>query len=422
MATSQEFGDQVVANASDYAAQEFSQGTESGVGSMPWWAQASEDAPGIGTSILAAGWRGSNTIVGGGWNERNTAQNSFRRHRTITFGGRRPGREIDTSTFRGQVRASAYYNNPFRSRNWGRFGSQDIFHGDINKSYSPFQAAARAGNWGARKIAGDGALGAALRAEGGGNFVERGMIARLSAAGRVENMSSRAFAGSQRNVANMLLGNDLSPQHVGAIRNLNQAGMASALRMQAGAVGGFVQGAQRANNLGDLAAGTKSGLYTRSASVGAEAAMRWTGELAGKGVNYSGRGVSGAMRFVGSSAVKGGMAGAGKATAIAAGRFAATRVATYGIPVLGQALLVKDLIKLTAGLVGNMAKGTVRIAADAFKSYSGNFSTGPMQGGFRDNDVARTTRQRGVMAIANSQLNARSVLGSEAGVMASHFG
>jgi hypothetical protein len=42
--------------------------------------------------------------------------------------------------------------------------------------------------------------------------------------------------------------------------------------------------------------------------------------------------------------------------------------------------------------------------------------------GYKDTEVAATSRARGVMAIQNSQLNARSALGSEASMMAAHFG
>jgi hypothetical protein len=42
--------------------------------------------------------------------------------------------------------------------------------------------------------------------------------------------------------------------------------------------------------------------------------------------------------------------------------------------------------------------------------------------GFKDNEVAATSRSRGVMAIQNSRLNARSSLGSEGAMMAAHFG
>jgi hypothetical protein len=42
--------------------------------------------------------------------------------------------------------------------------------------------------------------------------------------------------------------------------------------------------------------------------------------------------------------------------------------------------------------------------------------------GYNDTEAAATSRARGVMAIQNSRLNARSMLGSEAGMMAAHFG
>jgi hypothetical protein len=42
--------------------------------------------------------------------------------------------------------------------------------------------------------------------------------------------------------------------------------------------------------------------------------------------------------------------------------------------------------------------------------------------GYKDNEVAATSRARGVMAIQNSRLNARSLLGSEGAMMHAHFG
>jgi hypothetical protein len=72
--------------------------------------------------------------------------------------------------------------------------------------------------------------------------------------------------------------------------------------------------------------------------------------------------------------------------------------------------------------IGKMAVGGINFAKDAMKSMQGTINK-PMFGtGFKDNEVAATSRARGVMAIQNSRLNARSLLGSEAGMMAAHFG
>jgi len=71
---------------------------------------------------------------------------------------------------------------------------------------------------------------------------------------------------------------------------------------------------------------------------------------------------------------------------------------------------------------GKIASRGVNFAKDAMKSMQGSINK-PMFGtGFKDNEVAATSRSRGVMAIQNSRLNARSLLGSEAAMMAAHFG
>lgn len=88
------------------------------------------------------------------------------------------------------------------------------------------------------------------------------------------------------------------------------------------------------------------------------------------------------------------------------------------INVLATASLVYDLGKMG----GELVKSGVNLAKDAVKSMRGSINK-PMFGmGYKDNEIAATSRSRGVMAIQNSRLNARSMLGSEAGMMAAHFG
>jgi hypothetical protein len=86
--------------------------------------------------------------------------------------------------------------------------------------------------------------------------------------------------------------------------------------------------------------------------------------------------------------------------------------------IVGTAATVYDLSKMAAtGIVsaGNFAK-------EAVKSMQGSMRKPLFGMGYQDNEVAATSRSRGVMAIQNSRLNARSMLGSEAGMMAAHFG
>lgn len=93
-------------------------------------------------------------------------------------------------------------------------------------------------------------------------------------------------------------------------------------------------------------------------------------------------------------------------------------MAIPGLNLLATASLVYDLGKMG----GELVKSGVNLAKDAVKSMKGSIDK-PMFGmGYKDNEVAATSRARGVMAIQNSRLNARSMLGSEGSMMAAHFG
>jgi hypothetical protein len=93
-------------------------------------------------------------------------------------------------------------------------------------------------------------------------------------------------------------------------------------------------------------------------------------------------------------------------------------LAMPGLNVIGTASVVYDLTKLAA--TGVVAAGN--FAKEAVKSMQGSIRKPLFGMGYKDNEVAATSRARGVMAIQNSRLNARSTLGSEASMMASHFG
>ena len=90
----------------------------------------------------------------------------------------------------------------------------------------------------------------------------------------------------------------------------------------------------------------------------------------------------------------------------------------FANPIL-TAAAVYDISKMAATAV---IGGGARLARDAMKSMQGSINKPAFGMGYVDNEVAATSRARGVAAIQNSRLNARSALGSEAGMMASHFG
>jgi len=103
----------------------------------------------------------------------------------------------------------------------------------------------------------------------------------------------------------------------------------------------------------------------------------------------------------------------------------ATAAALQAVPVVGQivgAVMLADLAMDVGKLGVEVFKSGVDFAKEAAISYKGSINKGVMGMGYRDNTVAATSRARGVQAIQNSRLNARSVLGSEAGAMHAHFG
>ena len=157
----------------------------------------------------------------------------------------------------------------------------------------------------------------------------------------------------------------------------------------------------------------------RVASRGAMAAFKTEMSVGGK---YAGNAMmraagGGKMIGTGFQMMRAGSRGAG----LLAMKTGATRLggAALGpLSILANAQLMYDIGKG----VGKIAVGGMNFAKDAIKSMQGSINK-PMFGtGFKDNEVAATSRSRGVMAIQNSRLNARSLLGSEAGMMASHFG
>ena len=106
--------------------------------------------------------------------------------------------------------------------------------------------------------------------------------------------------------------------------------------------------------------------------------------------------------------------------------------ARVGLAVAGEAALAAvpglnlifaaDMAYQLAKLGGLAVKAGINFGKDGMKSMQGNMHTGIFGAGYKDDEVRATSRARGVSAIQNSRLNARSLLGSEGAMMASHFG
>lgn len=93
-------------------------------------------------------------------------------------------------------------------------------------------------------------------------------------------------------------------------------------------------------------------------------------------------------------------------------------LAIPGLNIVAAASMAYDLGKMA----GEVIKSGINLAKDSVKSMKGTINKPLFGMGYKDTEVAATSRARGVMAIQNSQLNARSALGSEAAMMAAHFG
>jgi hypothetical protein len=129
-------------------------------------------------------------------------------------------------------------------------------------------------------------------------------------------------------------------------------------------------------------------------------------EVIEKGIIKS-LGARGAMQAVKSGGARVGMAVAGEA-------------ALAAIPGLNL-IFAADMAYQLAKLGGLAVKGAINFGKAGVTSMQGNISGG-LFGTYKDDEVRATSRARGVAAIQNSRLNARSLLGSEGAMMAAHFG
>lgn len=281
-----------------------------------------------------------------------------------------------------------------------------------SKMYSPFNFLSSAGNFAFKKrtatnvpLIGQKANNLITRASGmasgslgvpeGTVPFSAGTVGRISGMSKISGvggmqMSDAKFLSKYSNMTNAIM--DINPNHMwgasqwGSVAEA-RAGMASEFGSTitgsvSGKAAGYIQGATMAGKSGDeIAAAVRSasGAYRGGIEKGLQAANE--GKMLAKVAPFAGpamRGVTGAS----------------------------------------WVMLAHDAAMLAGRAVGGVTKGIV----DAGRSTMGSIDKPVMGMGFKDNTVAATSRQRGVLAIQNSQLNARSILGSEASMMAAHFG
>jgi hypothetical protein len=276
--------------------------------------------------------------------------------------------------------------------------------------YSPFNVLSRGGNAmlrdGTRSNTvlskmGGGAIYSKLGIDGplSGNqhAFAPGTLGRISAAGRAGAMGGTS-AAKQANILSSV------SRMGGASRNLGGSGIADRARIISSQVNG------------------ETGQALKSA-VGATNTGQVSGKMTGfiHGMEAKGSKALDAAKFVGgsnsayTSGVTKGAAFASKGGVLAkVGASGVVSGAARAAGPIGYILLAHDLAKFA----GKMTGRAINTAIEGGQSAMGDLNkNGPFGMGFQDNSVAATSRARGVMAISNSRLNARSVLGNEASYM-----
>lgn len=157
-----------------------------------------------------------------------------------------------------------------------------------------------------------------------------------------------------------------------------------------------------------------------------------TSSVEGAGRNIAAKGLEKAgMRVAEDAGLRVAEEGAASIGAGALAKFgagAAAKLAGSAIPFVNVALwawTAYDVGKMLWTIGDDVAKQQAQNVKDAVSSYQGGINKAPFSGwrglGFIDTEAASTSRRRGVDAISNSRLNARSALGSEAGMLHAHF-
>jgi len=425
-----------------------------------------ENIPGISASLGFGIHRGSNTLVRGGFLEtsrsgKNIAGRFNRSEKFRLFTGQ--GGEISARNSRnffgkrgrlgaraermatatnhagdlkmGFLRSSRAANVTARPRALFRLPSATGFTEGAVKSgiYTPFQGHIMLNNSSKLQNFAKTKYGMAVD---DGALLAGGSISGVLAAGKLNAIEARALSGSSRaakrlsvakqtmmNIANANVSTDakmveslLASGQRGAYGNA----MASVIGGQLGQrAGGYVQAARGFANASD----SMFGFASINAAKGAEAALGRTSTVLSQAGILSKTGATTTAEAV---LQKGfikelGIRGTAKFAAEGGSKVLLARygsAALKPLSMLGTASLVYDLGKMA----GEVVKSGINLAKDANKSLQGSINKPLFGMGYKDSEAAATSRARGVMAIQNSHLNARSALGTEAAMMAAHFG
>lgn len=267
--------------------------------------------------------------------------------------------------------------------------------------YSPFNFLSSFGNAAHRRALASPRMGDTVATRmGGAAPFSPGSVGRLATMSKLGSMSTGSMNKRLNTVINSIEDIDPNSQVRGVIRN--RIGLGQPLNE----VSGSLQGELMNTITGKYSARTVG--FIRGAELYGDQAAFQAFQAASRNP-YAREGVEAAGRFM-----------AQRGTGVA-GRFlasgAVSGVARAAGPI-GWMLLAKDI----AMMGGKLAGAGIDLAMDAGKSLQGSINKPVFGMGFKDNTVAATARQRGVMAISNSRLNMRSTLGSEASFIHARFG
>jgi len=447
---------------------------EEGTPEAPLWARMSESMPGMATSAGFSSMRGSNTLLRGGYMDsasrlgkgvdarraakfrtlQSGTMNSYESATKQFFGGAKRNKTMASLTGDARktpfLRSSRLNNASLRPRNLGRYHSLSVFADSAENAYTPFGASGFIGNskFGKTAISN---MGIDLK-EGESAFGP-GLISGISAGRRIDMLEAKAMKGSSRAAAKLaksdralnMLGNMNKvpvpqggqlgakalggiPAQAGAVGTQGVRGNMYASSMSGAGtqyIGGYIRGAQGFGGVEGLtgralegAAKAEQSFGTAFAKAFGEDGLKVGGKLikGSEGAIDLLRASGGKKLFseLGASATKKlAVEGAGK---VLAGRAAA--MAIPGVQILAAASMVYDL----GQMAGEVVKSGINLAKDANKSLQGSIAKPSFGMGYKDTEAAATSRSRGVQAIQNSRLNARSALGTEGAMMAAHYG
>jgi hypothetical protein len=369
-----------------------------------------------------------------------TAWNTYRGTRTIGYGAR----GVDTATsisstlnpryLRSMPSMKAMGGRSVESAN--RFMNPSKYK--AGEAYTPFNSLYRMGNWAARR---SGAIGMDEAAFSAGTLSRVSASSRI-ARGKMPTSNVMSFLEqTDKKIADAVYksarinSTSLSSKEASHLVAMTTQGKVS------GRIAGFMSTIQTgrldiAGAEGAINQIARSSAGNATYEAGSKAAGKFMGDIgitrraAAKGGFEFGVKAGGAIEKMGIKAgEKAGLKTVGELALKKGGTKLAAKLGTamalQAVPIVGQvvgALMLADMVIDIGKLGMEGVKSGIDFAKDAVKSYRGSIDKGVMGMGYRDNTVAATSRQRGVMAIQNSRLNARSVLGSEAGAMHAHFG